>query len=147
MAEVLGVAASIIAVIQIASSLISTCKRYIESVERVPSELRLILIEIAAIEGVFQNLRYLNDKDAANSSTILQELSDPINGCRECMAELQNLLPSDTLTTKEKTISQKLKTNWVNLTWSIHRPKVGELLEKIAVYKSTITLAFSSDIS
>ncbi len=49
--EALGVAASIIAVVQISVQVINTCTKFIEALGDAPKDLRLILIEVSALRG------------------------------------------------------------------------------------------------
>jgi hypothetical protein len=49
MAEVIGLAASIIAVVQLADRITSVCKSLIETVKDYPRDLRLIFVEIGPL--------------------------------------------------------------------------------------------------
>ncbi|KAI1376240.1 hypothetical protein F4677DRAFT_419289 [Hypoxylon crocopeplum] len=147
MAEAFALAASIIAVIQIADRIISLCRGYIESVEGAPRDLRAVLIETSSLQAIFKSLEYLNGKDSDDSSSILQNLSGPIEGCNECITKLEQLFPRDCLTVKGKPKRQKLKATLVRLAWPIHGPRAMELLREMSGYKSTMTMAFCSDIS
>src|SRR5690242_17830169 len=101
MAEVVAVAASVIAIIQITDRIVDVCKFYIEVTGDASSDLRVILLETSTLKTIFENLNFLT---ACHSgvSTIVNPLSGvdgPIEGCRRSIAELEKLFPSDYIQT------------------------------------------------
>ena len=54
--EVVAAVASIVAIVQIAESIISTCKAYIRDVKDAPSDFRTILIEVGSLKCVLEAL-------------------------------------------------------------------------------------------
>src|SRR5687768_11586398 len=92
MAE-LGLAASIVAVIQISGKVVSLTNSFLNSVQDAPRDLQAICIETSAIKNLFESLNSTND------STMLppdvQKLggqNGPIEGCRRCVSELEKLV-------------------------------------------------------
>ena len=89
MAEVVAVAASVIAIIQMTDRVIDLCKSYIESVHDAPSNLRRLLIETSALKTVLDNLNFLtkcNSDVSALMSTIAKG-NGPIEGCRRALSK------------------------------------------------------------
>ena len=172
MAEVLGVVASIIAVVQAAEAIIKVCKGYIEGVQDYPSDLRRVLLEVSTLKDIFANLEFLNDNDGAGTSPILTRLGGPdgpIEGCLRVITQLQNALPADfrivdTSQTGSSTsqISKSdanfnpnmhpakrrrlSKLSMTRLAWPLVKNKAQTLLAEAAQYKATITMAFSTEL-
>ncbi|KAL8791173.1 MAG: hypothetical protein Q9195_006012 [Heterodermia aff. obscurata] len=149
MAEVLAVGASVIAIIQVADRIIGTCKSYISSVRDAPSDLRTILLEISALKTVVENIKFLNSCDS-HGSPILDRLcgaDGPIEGCLLSVNELAGLFPPDHAHMSEQSQSKrtKIKSTLVSLAWPLKETKARKLLDDILRYKSTITLALTTD--
>jgi hypothetical protein len=100
MAEI-GVAASVIAIIQISGEVIKLCKFYIETSRDAASDLRIILLETSTLKTIYENIDFLRTCDSG-ASAILDSFSGedgPIEGCRRTITELEKLFPSDCLQT------------------------------------------------
>ena len=149
MAEAIAVGASVIAIIQITDRIIGLCKFYIELTQDALSHLRAILIEISALKTIFDNLKFLTGFDGPCSTTAksLCGADGPIDGCLRSMIELEKLLPSDSVHLKERGRSKKerLRSTMASLAWPLKEKKAQKLLEEITHYKSTITLALTTD--
>ena len=149
MAEVIAAGASIIAIIQIADRIIGLCKGYIEAARDAPSDLRLILIETSALKVILENLEFLT-KCGGRVSAIALQMSGadgPIEGCLRAMTELEKLFPSDGVQTGGPNSSKRKKVKFVltTLAWPLKQTKARKLLDEIMRYKSTISLALTSD--
>ncbi|KAK7423247.1 hypothetical protein QQZ08_009143 [Neonectria magnoliae] len=59
MAEAIGLAASIIAVVDPSLKVISKCKDIIETAKEAPRDLRTILVEISSLRSTLENLQFL----------------------------------------------------------------------------------------
>jgi hypothetical protein len=55
----LSITASVIAIIQISTKIVSICADYIRYVKDAPSDLRKIMLEAAAAKGIFEALSLL----------------------------------------------------------------------------------------
>lgn len=145
MAEVLAVATSVIAVLQITDRVTSACKFYIENVKEGSSHLRAVLLEISTLRTIFKNLDFLIARDTSVSTIVgvLAGEDGPIEGCRRAITELENSLPTSFFQTAEKHKSKKrqLKAMVDALAWPLKESKARKLLEVIASYKTTIILA------
>ncbi len=163
MAEAIGLAASVIAVVQLSGAIAKVCKGYIEGVQDYPNDLRRVLVEVSMLKALFEDLDFLEDCETA-SSPILSKLDGkdgPIEGCRRILTELCNELPaaefSSTTTNtvgtqgnslckpprkKRRVVQEALD----RLAWPLKSNKVQKLLGELAQHKSTITMAFSSEL-
>ena len=81
-----------IAVIQVTDRVVSLCKLYVEYVRDLPADIRTILVELAMLRAVFENLKFLIDYDAVQESTLLHSCTAPVEECKNLIAELETLL-------------------------------------------------------
>ncbi len=149
MAEAVGLAASIIAVIQIADRIEAVCKFFIESVENCPRDLRLILIEASSVKAAFRNLEFIESHDPEASIFLknLREPDGPIVGCLESIAELEKLIPRGLLPKTSESRSRNRTENFLAaLAWPFKKDKARALLSDIAQYKATISTTLSAEI-
>jgi hypothetical protein len=145
MAEVIGLAASIIAVVQLADRITSVCKSLIETVKDYPRDLRLIFVEIGSLKVIFESLNFLDEGDPADSA-LLQRLrgSDgPVEGCKKVMEELDRLFPSLPLPCSQRIggKKQKLQMTLASLAWPLKAEKAKKRLDEIMRHKLTINVA------
>ncbi|KAF5487000.1 Vegetative incompatibility protein HET-E-1 [Colletotrichum siamense] len=151
MAEAIGLVASIFATVQIADRVISLCKRYIESIQDAPSDLRTILIETSSVKAILENVKFLVECDNGQSEIFssLNGPSGPIEGCHEAMKSLEGLFRTDTCALQGLSRSRKLKSHALatlaTLAWPLKESKARKLLQDVATYKNTITLALSAN--
>ena len=149
MAEVIAVGASVIAIIQVTDRIIALCKFYIETVRDAPSALRVILIETSTLKTIFENLNFLTACNSGVSKTVstLSGEYGPIEGCRRSITELEKLFPSDCIQTtgQARSKKRKVKATLVALAWPMKENKARKLLDEIVRYKTTITLALTTE--
>ncbi|KAH6970524.1 hypothetical protein BKA56DRAFT_678507 [Ilyonectria sp. MPI-CAGE-AT-0026] len=153
--EALGVAASIIAVVQVSKQVIDMCTKYIEGVQDAPKDLRHILIEVSALKGLFEPLKVLVgfDEDTAVLDT---QLSAPVKGCHKAVQELDSMLGSAEVyrvATGGQDEDQgggsrgkrrRLANLKIQLAWPLKQERAKRLLDLLSAYKSTINLILSS---
>lgn len=149
MAEILGLAASIFAVVQVADRVISLCKHYIECVQDAPSDLRTILVETSTLKAILENIEFLIQCDNGQSAIFdsLSGTSGPIQGCHEAMKSLEALFSTGNAPSQGSTSSMKdrARTAVANLTWPLKESKARKLMEDVARYKGTLVLALTAD--
>ncbi len=97
MAEAIALAASVVAIVQIADHIVGLCKFYIQATQDAPSDLRSILLETAALKAIFENVRLLTAENSNKSSiiTVLSDENGPIAGCHRTLAKLEQLLDTE----------------------------------------------------
>ena len=149
MAEVLGIGASVIAIVQITDRIIGLCKFYIGTVNDAPSDLRLIFLEISALKTIFDNLNFLTTYDSGMSNFVssLAGADGPIEGCHRSVTKLEQLFPSDWTqkTGQYQSKKRKAKATLTALAWPLKEGKARKLLDEISRYKTTITLALTTE--
>jgi hypothetical protein len=137
MAEVLGVGASVIAVIQISGQIISLCKKYIEAVRDCPSDLRLILVEISMLESIFKTLNFLTSCNwgDSNNINILANEDGPIAGCLQSITNLSKLLPQENSQAmgQGRTKKRKLQLTLMELAWPLKETRQGSCCTRYKV--------------
>ncbi len=146
----LSVTASIIATIQIADRIITTCKSYITTVRDAPNDLLAIVIEVGSVKCVLELLDALvsNVPDSSSDvSCILQQLKGDHGPLEECMKALQalgSLLPEHTESVSNGK-RRKIILSLSHLAWPLKESKARKLLEDIGRYKATISLALTTE--
>lgn len=149
MAEALAIGAGVIAVIQITERIISLCKFYIETKHNIPSDLRFILLEVSMLKTIFEHLKFLEDCESGVSSTVtaLSSEDGPIEGCRQSIVQLEKLFPSDCIQNTGQNGSKKrrVKASLTALAWPLKENKARKLMAEIKGYKTTITLALTTE--
>lgn len=149
MAEVVAAASSVIAIIQITDRIVGLCKFYIETAKDAASDLRLILLEISTLKTIFENLDFLTTHKCGVSTAVstLSGKDGAIEGCCRSITELEKLFPPDWKQTTRQNASkkQKVKATWAALAWPLKENKAKKLLDEIMRYKTTITLAITTN--
>jgi hypothetical protein len=141
MAEVIGLAASIIAVVQLADRVASVCKYFIDSVHDYPKDLRLIYVKTISLKAVFEGLSVLDKNDPADWTNLhrLREDGGVFQQCEDAMTELDELFPlPSSLSVPRRNKKQKLQTALASLAWPFKASKAKTLLEEIMRHKTTI---------
>ena len=148
MAELVAFGASIIAFVQLADRVINLSKFYLECLQDCPHEIRVILVEISSLKAILQSLSFLigTSGSACKLPDLLQQLSGqdgPVEGCREAIASLEQLLPPDVKPTARK--RRKLEVAVSQLAWPLKQSKARKLLDEIMRYKASISFALTSE--
>lgn len=149
MAEAVAIGASVIAVIQISERIIKLYKFYIETVQDAPSDLQLILIECSTLKAIFENLNFLSSYNDGLSSSIETTLSGedgPIKGCQRSITKLEKLFGSNSTQPvgPNQPNKRKVKAMLATLAWPLKQTKAKKLLDQIKNYKTTVTLALTT---
>ncbi|KAK5653029.1 hypothetical protein OQA88_9315 [Cercophora sp. LCS_1] len=144
-------AAGVIAVVQIADSLITICKYYLETAKDAPSDLRFIFIETSTLKSVLDSVTFLSShQHAPTSLAVLAGQDGPIEACRETLTALIQLFPLDyrlenTGKTRQKKRKVDLKAILTALAWPLKETKARKLLADLVQHKTTISLALSAE--
>ena len=145
--EPLGITASVIAVIQISTKIISICSDYVRDVKDAPSDLQKIMFEVAAVKGIFEALSLLlpprDNPNAAVSPQSYTLLSDSVDGCARELESLESLFP------KSEDCSSGLRRRKYSpllssLAWPLKAHRAQKHLENLLQYKTTISLALTT---
>ncbi|KAF2803858.1 uncharacterized protein BDZ99DRAFT_546446 [Mytilinidion resinicola] len=147
MAEAIGLVANVIAVIQISETVIKVCKFYIESLHDAPSDLRAMLIEVSTLKTILENLQFLLTCGiGVGLSKVLNTynlfgVDGPIEGCKKTVEKIEGLFPAPT------SGSSKVRSAFAALAWPLKESKARKLLTDLVQYKTTISLAITTDSS
>lgn len=146
MAEAIALGASIIAVIQISDRIIGLTKDYIDGVQDAPRDLHIIRIETSTLKAVFESLKFVHNSGNAISENLqnLARQDGAVAGCRRVVSNLEKLIDTE-VDTAMRGKRQKIQATLSNLAWPLKESKAKKLLEEMAKYKTTITLALSSE--
>ena len=142
-------AASLIAVVGLADKVISRCHRYLSTVKDCPSDLRTILLETSSIKAVIENLEFLrNNSPDPHLKQLLLGLDGadgPVQGCRECLQQLENLIPDDNTQGSRGKRKRPLQPTLVRLAWPLHATKAKRLLDELGRFRGSISLTLVTD--
>jgi hypothetical protein len=146
MAETIALGASIIAVIQIADRIIGLTKQYIEAVQDAPRDLHVIRIETSTLKAIFESLKLFQDSERflLDNFQNLDGENGPIEGCRRSLSNLERLFGPDVDTTVQGK-RRKIQVTLSGLAWPLKQSKAKKLLDEVLRYKTTISLALSSE--
>ncbi|RPB11599.1 hypothetical protein P167DRAFT_209331 [Morchella conica CCBAS932] len=137
--EGLGIAASIIGVIQLTGKVSSLGYGYISKVGQAQQEIESFLKELASLEK-FLELIDSYVKAGTATSDALQALDEPL---RTCMRELKNLELK--LKPKKKPSWFRKKMGLTSLMWPLKEKEVTEIIIRIERNKTSFLLALSLD--
>lgn len=145
MAEAFGVAAGVIAVIQITSSVLSVCYDYNAVIRDASWELPRIQKELEDLRNVLQKLeplvRHAEISDPAQLQT-LDLLRVPLHTFLEDIKQLgEKLNPPEWM----KKWGPKRKAHMQSLRWPLKEAETKKTLERISRFKETLQLAFHAD--
>ena len=135
----LSAAASLIAVIQISAQVFSLCQEYYIGVKQSRDEIRCLSNEVLAIHEILEKISDLLDgPDAAKFATLA--LLDKENGpAQQCAAQLQEIKaqldPNEGMR----------KLGWRALKWPLKSDNVNKIVLALERYKSTFSLALTTD--
>ncbi len=151
MAETLALAASIIAVVQLADRIAAVCKFFIESTQDYPRELRLIYVETSSLKVIFEGLSFLDQRNPADWTTLkaLQGDNGLLERCKDAVTELDKLfppLPSSTGSKRKRGKKETLRAVLTSLAWPLKADKANRLMDEIMRYKSTIGVALQGQL-
>ena len=152
MAEAIGLTASIIAVVQIAGTITTICKSFIDGVQDYPKDLRLIYVETSSLVVVIDGLKLLDPKNTADATSITIVLAPdgPVEGCRAALARLEQLLSFESIHSSDAqnepmTTKRRIKASLASLAWPLKATKAKEILAEVMQHKATISLALAGE--
>jgi hypothetical protein len=148
----LSITSSVIAIIQISTKIVSVCSDYIRDVKDAPSDLRKVMLEVAAVKGIFEALGLLlPGSDCADSVASHQNdnerpfrfLRDSIDGCARELTALEALFPK----AEDRSYDGKRRKYLLSLSslaWPLKAHRAKKHLDDISQYKATISFALTT---
>jgi len=137
MADPLSIAASVIAVMEVADKVIHAIEHCIRAIKDAPRDMRIILAETVSLKAIIETIvsTELNTNSLMDASSLLRSENGPVEECRRCLSTLERLLPTD--------FTRRLSLEM--LSWPLKESKVRRILAEISRHKSTLLLALASD--
>ena len=151
MAEIVGLTASVITVVQITQSVLSVCYDYRAALRDAPWSLTKVRAELEGIRNILQNLEplvseaELNELSGDSRLSSLKSLCGPNGILEECKKEmllLERKLKPPGWTEKH---GPRRKAFIQSLLWPLKDGDSRKTLERLAGFRETLTLAISVD--
>ena len=150
--DALSITAGVIAAIQISVKIVSVCADYVRHVKDAPSDLQRIMLEVAALKGIFEALGLLlpvTDDDGSPASRQNDQekpygfLRDSVDGCVRELTALEALFPkAEDRSSKGK--RRKCLSSLSSLAWPLKAHRAKKHLDDILRYKATISVALTT---
>lgn len=135
----LSSAASVIAVIQLAGSIVKICGRYIRGVKNARDEIFKLKQAVMGLVGVLQELEVLLQGPYSAKHFISQTLNGPVAECCSTLAALEVMIDPG----KGKRVMKKFGLRaWK---WPLECTEVDRIIQDIERYKSFFTLSLTID--
>lgn len=147
----LSIAASVIAVIGLADKIISLCQGYVATVKDAPSDLRTIMVEAGSLKSVVTSLEFFLSTctwGTGNMLPIVKSLEGPegpLEGSRNALMALEKLFPSAADHNATGAERRATTISYAKLAWPFKEEKARKILNDIARYKASISLALTTD--
>lgn len=145
----LSITASVITVIGLAGKIISLCQGYVNTMKGAPSDLRIIMVETGSLKSVVTSLEFLlSSWGPGNMLHIVKSLEGsegPLEASRKALVALEKLFPPATDHNATGTKRRATSISYAKLAWPFKEEKARKILNDIARYKATISLALTTD--
>ncbi|PNP52690.1 hypothetical protein FNYG_15820 [Fusarium nygamai] len=139
MAEALGVASSVIAVVDLSAKVLSLCLQYSREVKNARDDIERLREEVAAFQGTTEKLKALIEEPRGRELKASQQLTFAIEDGHSTLGKLkQQLQPS----TGRKAIS---RFGMRALKWPFESKYVEEAIQKLERCRRNISLALNID--
>lgn len=132
MAEILGTAASVIAVLELAGKLTVLSYTYIGGVKKAPESIQKLVDELQSLSDALENLQTCTDSNP--ESPALKKLSGPDGRLQQCARDLEALLLK--LAIKPGGFRAKIG----RLAWPLKEKEVIECIMQLERHKSHFIL-------
>lgn len=148
----LSITASIIAVLQATSAVVSICNDYRSAAKSSSWEHSQVMKELESLRNVLENLAGLSSNKASiygtsdSSLLMLTKLCGPSDGpLRKCLSEMEALKAKLVPPSWSGADGSKRRALTQALGWPLKRDETMKTLETIGRFKATLSLALSSD--
>lgn len=132
MAEVLGVASSIIGIFQLTGKLVSLGYGFIGGIKRAPKEIRALANELISLSQVLDTLQeYADNHPESPALQRLNEKAGPLQVCTQELKELESVL--------------ELKGNLDRFMWPLKEKDTLQYIAQIERHKSLFIFALTAD--
>jgi Fungal N-terminal domain of STAND proteins len=137
--EGLGVAASVIAVIELSAKITSVCVQYSRGVKHAAEDIDRLQDEVKSLQDVLQNVKQLLDGPNGARLSASPRLSKEIDGC---VSELTTL---DQILNPSKSRKAMSRVGFRALKWPFESKAVNEIISRLERCKQLVSLALQVD--
>lgn len=149
MAELLGITASIIAVIQITTKVTTECLDFMKTARNAPRELAQVYAGVLSLQDVLEGIvKFVKSQPSSGVSfPAVEKLLKPDGVIESCRKELQTLQQKVQPTITEGKSGGGLFCSKLTkvVRWHFDRAEVSRTLSTLDGFKSTLQLALSTD--
>lgn len=148
MAEIIGLAASVIALLQLGQAVGSAIRRYTDGVKNAKDDINTIEAELRSMKQVLEKLQaFLEEgKHEQDQLSALKDCKSSLEECRSVMEHIQQKLDTGLQPTKPSRRERLTNGIWkIRLVWPLQKGDVQKLSEVIARRREIIQLALTSD--
>ncbi|KAM7205842.1 hypothetical protein V8F33_000672 [Rhypophila sp. PSN 637] len=150
MADIIGLAAGITALMEVSTKVISHTRKLIRAIKTAPKELHLIHIEVLTLNGILDSLQLLHDAARISQSSLekLQGWNGLVEICRRTLLELDKII--DTCSRAEVDGSAILNNSWMQrqfkqLDIALQASRAKRLIEDVRRFTDLIKVALLQD--
>ena len=135
----LSVAASLVAVVQLSAQVFSLCQEYYIGVKQSRDEIQRLSNEVLAIHEILEKISDLLEGPNATKFATLALLDKKNGPAQQCAAQLQEIKA------QLEPHEGMRKLGWRALKWPLKSDHVNKIVLSLERYKSTFTLALTTD--
>ena len=139
MAEALGLAASVIAIIDLSAKIASQCCEYYANVENARDDIERLQREAEGLKATLEQVQSLCDSPNGAKLQSSQNLSDGVKDCKKQLAQLETKLEPRT---RHKVMS---RFGMRALKWPLKSSEVEEIMTKLGNCKDNISFSLQVD--
>ncbi|KAF8248636.1 hypothetical protein K440DRAFT_642057 [Wilcoxina mikolae CBS 423.85] len=143
--EGLGIAANVIAVVDLTAKTCTVCYHYAKSAKECPKTVALLQQELTAVKSSLDGLQDISHrldeacKAAREPPPLISQLSTTLNECSETLSKLTQELEGS----RRNKLREKLR--W-QLKWPIKESEINDFIARLGRYQQTFQQALSADI-
>jgi len=142
----ISLAASIVALAGIADTTFTRGYKLVKHVENPDESIAALFREVNQLGGVLHSLGNIAQQlqsDEAHIDPVLK--IDQIDACRITLAEFRYLIDKTYLSSGIEPLGAGNTAKWKGMRWPLSVPKSKELTAKIALHKTSLSLALNAD--
>ncbi|KAH9204133.1 hypothetical protein DL95DRAFT_398746, partial [Leptodontidium sp. 2 PMI_412] len=138
--EVVGGAASVIAVIDISAKILKLCHTYIAEVKEARKDIQRLRIEVTSLQDVMYDVKDLAEDPNSSKRSVFSRLNQDNGPAQQCKRDLKLLVEQLELGGENEMRRFGLRA----LKWPFSSKDIDKRLQVINGHKATFTLALTS---
>lgn len=143
MAEIIGSVSAVVSLVEFSGRILSLGYGYLSKVSRAPSEVRLLLSEVANLNVLLGRLQALAEDAADRSdSTVLQSLAHLgiFKSCESLLGSVYTIID-----TCQRLDGQDMKNFGKKLIWPFKERETKDTMQQLGRLRDTLTAALTAD--